>query len=371
MGRKKKTDKQFKQEVYEKVGEEYVFLEKYQGTHTKIKCKHIKCSHEWKITPNNFLQGKRCPECYGNKRKSDKQFKKEVCQKEGDNYVFLEPYINNKTKLLCRHNECGNEWKVTPHQFLDTGTRCPKCNGGHKTKDKDFKIEIHDLVGDEYLFIEAYKTAKIPIVCRHNKCGHEWKIAPKDFRYGVRCPKCAIEKMTKSDKQFKKEIKNLVGNRYVFKEKYVNASTKILCRHNKCGHEWETTPSSFLQGKRCPLCNASKGATKINNYLEDNNIDFDLEYSFDDLKARGKLKFDFAIKDNDELLFLIEYDGEQHFNTIKYFEEHEPFRIRKYRDRIKNSYCFNNDIPLLRINYFSEHLLEEKLKKQLIKFNLI
>lgn len=50
--------------------------------------------------------------------------------------------------------------------------------------------------------------------------------------------------------------------------------------------------------------------------LNENNITYERQFKFDDLVNNNgnKLKFDFAILDNDgKLKYLIEYDGAQHF----------------------------------------------------------
>jgi hypothetical protein len=59
----------------------------------------------------------------------------------------------------------------------------------------------------------------------------------------------------------------------------------------------------------------SYGEYVIQKLLEENNICFKREYSFNDLLSpKGKkLRFDFAIFENDELQLLIEFDGRQHF----------------------------------------------------------
>lgn len=268
-------------------------------------CKHNTCNHEWKISPNNFLAGKGCPECYGNKRKTDNQFKKEVKSQVGEEYTFLEKYKNNKTKLLCRHNECGYEWKITPDHFLNQKNRCPQCAGNLHKKDKEFKKEVYEQVKD----------------------------------------------------------------RYVFLEKYINNETPILCEHKECGYKWKIKPNNFLSQKnRCPNCNnLSHGERLVKKQLELNNIKYQPEYKFNDLKAKEHLRFDFAVIIKGKVELVIEYDGIQHFNPIKQFGGKKKFKLRKIRDRKKSTYCYNKKIPLLRIPYFKfdqlEELIENKLKK--------
>ena len=52
----------------------------------------------------------------------------------------------------------------------------------------------------------------------------------------------------KTIEEFKQGVYNLVGNEYTVKSNtYVNAHTKLLIRHNKCGYEWKVTPFSLIK----------------------------------------------------------------------------------------------------------------------------
>lgn len=311
-----KTDHQFKQEVYNLVGNEYKFLEGYKGAMTKIEVTHIKCGHTYKVSPNNFLRGKRCPRCRGSFRKTPVQFRQEVRDLVGDEYTILTPYKNARAKILIRHNKCGNEYKVTPNGFL-SGSRCPKCIKNRRKTTDDFKKEVYNLVGseysvlggyincrtkikikhlscntsymvtpraflrgsrcpycnprplymtaqryrekfeglvgDEYSLLSDYLNNKDKVKVRHNKCGYTYLVRPYNFLTGNRCPKCAGN-MRKTTRQFKQEVKSLVGDEYFVLGEYVGSNTKILMKHNKCGSEYEVSPSAFLQGARCPRC---------------------------------------------------------------------------------------------------------------------
>jgi len=57
----------------------------------------------------------------------------------------------------------------------------------------------------------------------------------------------------------------------------------------------------------------------------------------------------------------IEYDGRQHFEPIKRFGGEKGYNSTIYRDRIKNEFCVNNKIKIVRIKY-NERILN-KLKK--------
>lgn len=53
----------FKQQVYGIVGTEYEVIGDYKTSRTNILVKHNMCKNEYKVTPDNFLRGKRCPFC--------------------------------------------------------------------------------------------------------------------------------------------------------------------------------------------------------------------------------------------------------------------------------------------------------------------
>ena len=118
--------------------------------------------------------------------------------------------------------------------------------------------------------------------------------------------------------------------------------------------------------------NPSKGERKIEDILKQNKISFQREVSFNDLHGLGNnlLRFDFAIFKQDQLICLIEYDGEQHFKKISLFDKDEDsFLIRRAHDLIKNKYCFDNDIPLIRIPYDADYTIDD-LKLETTRFLL-
>lgn len=110
----------------------------------------------------------------------------------------------------------------------------------------------------------------------------------------------------------------------------------------------------------------------VRDYLNEHHIDFVQEYSFEDCRSKYKLRFDFAIFDHSGLAYLIEVDGEQHFYPVSFNGEDKEeslrnFKAAKKRDEIKNTFCENNKIQLIRIPYYSvnngeyKEILDKKL----------
>lgn len=85
-------------------------------------------------------------------------------------------------------------------------------------------------------------------------------------------------------------------------------------------------------------------------FSKKNNIKFTQEKVFDDcIGIKGyPLKFDFYIPSKN---ICIEYDGKQHFEPIEYFGGKESFKTQTENDKIKNIYCKNNKITLIRLPY--------------------
>ena len=113
------------------------------------------------------------------------------------------------------------------------------------------------------------------------------------------------------------------------------------------------SPAHHLGNEGCPTCKSSRGARYIEKVLKDEQVHYKKEYSFNDLKGdRGKLRFDFALFEGDELTSLVEFDGVQHFERSSHFHRSEDaFKKLKRYDRLKNKYCKTNNIKLYRIAY--------------------
>ena len=122
----------------------------------------------------------------------------------------------------------------------------------------------------------------------------------------------------------------------------------------------------------CPKCNESKGEKFISTILNKYKITYIAQYKIDECKNINTLPFDFAIYDKDNnLKFLIEYDGIQHYKAISYFGGYKALKSNKKRDKIKTEYCKKNRISLIRISYWEFENIEKIVLKKLWRENLI
>lgn len=100
----------------------------------------------------------------------------------------------------------------------------------------------------------------------------------------------------------------------------------------------------------CGCDKQSKGEKIIAKILQENNIAFEREKIFNTCKtsSNGFGRFDFYVNNS----YLIEYDGEQHYNIASSgWNIQEKLERTQERDNIKNQWCKDNNIPLIRIPY--------------------
>lgn len=150
---------------------------------------------------------------------------------------------------------------------------------------------------------------------------------------------------------------------------------KWLCKCD-CGSYVSVTRNNLTSGhtQSCG-CIDSTGEATIVRLLNSWNITYQKEYTFDDCKDKSVLPFDFGVLKEEKLICVIEFDGLQHFQKVRFngmTEERaqEAFEIGQIHDRIKNDYCQKNNIPLLRIKYSEIENIEQILLLFLNQFKL-
>lgn len=162
----------------------------------------------------------------------------------------------------------------------------------------------------------------------------------------------------------KEKISNsLIGQRFgkltVIKDTGERASNRGIiweCQCD-CGKITKVPTNNLKQNitMSCGCLKQSHGEFFIEKLLQENNINYKKEYVFTDLLSpkQGFLRFDFAIfDDNNNLIKLIEFDGETHdINFISGWNTYEKIKYQQECDELKNAYCQKNNIPLVRLNY--------------------
>lgn len=369
------SHEEFVKKVEELVGKKFTVLGQYVNSDTKIEMRSNECGHEFEIEPYNFLDRKRCSVCNKNEKKTPEQFVAEVFELVGNEYSVKTDYVNAKTNVEFYHNKCGEISKIIPSNFI-SGQRCKPCTQEESNKKQrhtheQFEMIIKKMYGDDYTILSKYINGTTKVLVRHNVCGHKYDVKPNNLKSEKQCPKCR-RGIQRTTQMYIDEVFELVGDEYTILGEFTTIHEGVLTRHNKCGHEWNPAPSNFLHGrKRCPKCNASHGELEIAKWLDTNNIHYIPQFRIDECKNIISLPFDFAVFKEDDSFILIEYQGEQHYKEIDIFGGKEGFKQRKINDQIKKDYCKKTNISLLEIPYWELDNIEQILNEKLFPLDLI
>lgn len=166
-GHNKKTHEEFVKEVKDQAGQEFSVLGKYETAHTKVLMQHNKCGYEWKIRPDNFLGGQRCPRCgnSGGQKKTQEKFEREISEIDNGEYTVLGKYRGRGTRVLVQHKKCGLKYKISPKHFLYDGlNKCPDCNNITSSGEKKIKnyLDKNDMdYKREYTFPDCRNNKKL------------------------------------------------------------------------------------------------------------------------------------------------------------------------------------------------------------------
>ncbi|CAH6421759.1 Hypothetical protein KVN_LOCUS445 [uncultured virus] len=346
--------------IFEKEG--YQVLNKtYENYKTNIRyiCPN---NHQGKITFYLFnILKTRCGKCRYEKLSFDFSLNIEQIKKEFENLNFIllstkyEGY-NNKLEYECpsgHYNESSYAvWRKSKE----------KCYTCYITKMKEEKKFSHEKVKQIFeakgckLLTENYINAKqkLNYVCPQ---GHNTIITLDGFSRTEQticgfCSNVYKHSLEKIQEEF-----SLIGYELLSTE-YINAHNNLKVKCNK-GHIIKISYTHFKSSnRRCGICKLNLGPKIIKEYLDKNNIPYELEYKFNDCKDKRELPFDFYVNNQ----FLIEFDGKQHFKPIDYFGGIDAYTSLINRDFIKTSYCIYKKIPLLRISF-----LEFKIINQLVE----
>ena len=259
------------------------------------------------------------------------------------------PKRNDKyTRWICKC-ECGNVVEVRTDYLRNGHTTSCGCE-----KNKHFKK--YDLQGQRFgrlIVTNPKPPEKQTCIC---DCGNTIDV----FTYNLVSGNTQSCGCLQRERSSESTYISLVGNRYgklVVIERVENNRYNHVCYRCKCdcGGETVVDAGNLRQGTTNSCgCLKSKGEMFINNWLCNYNINFIPQYSHPEiiLKSGHRPFFDFAIFNNtNELLCLIEYNGEQHYKATGGWNTSEQLELTQDRDKQKREWCKQLGIPLYEIRY--------------------
>lgn len=305
-----------------------------------------------------------------------------VLQREGSK--------DNRAIYKCQC-DCGNIIIVDSNKLRTGNTKSCGCNLKYQPTPEEWSVLTHkdevplrraeNLSGQKFGLLTALYRTKVPETskskheafwkCRCD-CGNFTTVIASALKNGTSQSCGCLQKSLLSQRT----IKDIpIGTRFGYLtvlEQLPNRNKQKLVLYRcqcDCGNIHIAPGTELRKGNinSCGCAKNSHGEEKIKNILQNNNLAFIKEKSFEKcISHKGyKLRFDFYVNDK----YLIEYDGKQHFYAVDYFGGEEEFKLVQERDKIKNEYCKSHNIPLIRIPYWHYNdITIEDLKPETSQF---
>ena len=273
-------------------------------------------------------------------------------------------YKNNKQKLKFKCN-CGEEFSTSWNEFQLGRTKCKKCSGGIMRQKVSLDEAVKEFEKGGYYIIDLKEflnaKSKISII---DKDGYKFKMSYSDMVYNNK-NNCTADIFSKYNPYTLDNIKLFLRiNNYTNKlisTKYINSDSKLIFICEECGEEYEVSFKHFRNAEqtKCKKCSKkqSKLEIKVEDYLSDTGIKFEKQVKFKDCVNKRELPFDFVVYNGEDISTIIECDGRQHYEAVDFFATNyenalEGLKSTQRNDFIKNEYCKNNNIKLIRIPYW-------------------
>lgn len=260
------------------------------------------------------------------------------CEKHGDIDRIMNAKNISSNKMFQPCLKCANENKS-------------KSNGYHRTPEdlySEFK-QFVELKGGK-LFEDKWMKSKYKYTIKCDNINHPPFTVTHDDVMHVKkawCPYCCGR-----EGNFQEEIKQIVESKNgELLTDYVDSTTHVKVKCLEHNHIWDIMPLNIKKYRWCAVCNMGRNEKIAWDYFTENNFIFKPQYTFEGFgnETNGELyKFDFGILNlDDSIKYLVEIDDVSHRSGSP------KYSITMKNDIIKNNYCKDNNIPLLRIPIYT------------------
>lgn len=283
---------------------------------------------------------------------------------EDKGYTLLsKSYVNSKT-LLSISCDKGHVFNMGFNTFQQ-GHRCPTCSTKRRSDARKLSYDYvksyiesigYKLISTEY----ANCNGNLDMICDK---GHNISMAFGNLQSGHFCKVCSDISIHENQRHSLEYIREYVTSQgyNLLSNEYVNNASELIFECN-CGNVFSRSFKSFTRNSDCPVCKKSSmsiGEIEVCRVLRKYKIKYYSQYKFNGCKFKRRLPFDFYIP---EYNLCIEFDGRQHYDIVEYFGGLDAFIDTKIRDTIKNVYCKNNNIKLIRIPYWDFFNVEKIIR---------
>lgn len=277
-------------------------------------------------------------------------------------------YIPTKKGKMLWKCECGQLFERSAYLILNsTMPYCKKCISKKQSKNKTFTLNDVKNILFKYKLVmldNKYINSKAPINIE-NSLGYRGSQSLSQIEEGKQ-----FLKYDKRNPYYYYNIQHFLDlNGYschIIQKKDNSYKVEVVC---ECGEHYTTSKDELINSKprwRCKKCSnsISNGEVAVSKWLDSHKISYQTQYKFKDCKYKRVLSFDFYISN---LNICIEFDGAFHYKKQPHITE-EQFNEQQIRDNIKNKYCENNGIKLIRIPFW---FLYNKKYEKILENNIL
>lgn len=302
-------------------------------------------------------------------------------------------WTNEEIEYLKEHYRSESDEEISlvliNHSVSSVATKRKRLGYTKTNKKYCFDDVVNEINKRGYILLsteDEYINALSPIryICKSHKDYGEQITCLGHLLEGKGCMYCGRERTIASEtlnledtKYLDEQLCNSKGFEYI---DTIRRDGKIyirfICPKHRSAGVQEMTRGNMNRDNitGCKYCfdnkkfKFSKGEKKIEAYLSENNIEYIEQMTFDGCRDKCLLPFDFYLPDYN---ICIEYDGQHHFYPVTFNGVTRDKAMKNYKrtlkhDHMKNRYCIDNNIELIRIPYFEFNNIESILNKQII-----
>ncbi len=341
---------------------------------------------------NRTSGGTKCPYCR-NKRPCPHNNLLVLCQELSKDWDYErnikrpEDYLPGSNEIvwwICRNDPCGcHRYQRMIKEKTSKTQECSFCTGRNICPHNNFSTTHPDLC-KEWNYDKNIKgpeqysqssNRKVWWTCPKNPCGcHIYKSIITNRVHGnTGCPYCVNRKACPHNNllvlypdlckewDYERNIKT--------PDCYVPGSNEKV--HWICllddSHKYFTSIISKTNRNNCRVCNMSSGERLVRLVLMNLNIEYEYEWIYTEMIPNKR--YDFCFTYNDQV-WIVEYDGIQHFEENVFFHRQEnEFEYKREIDKIKTFVACYTGIKMIHIDHTNSDM--ESIHKHILKaFNL-
>lgn len=266
--------------------------------------------------------------------------------------------------------DCGQECFVESSELTTGSTESCGCSP---------KYKYTDLTNQRFGRLTAIKDSgkrndyrNILWLCKCD-CGNTTYVSSNNLISGGTCS-CGCLHKEILVQMGRNQLQDLTGQRFgklvvIGNSGERNYRNQVLwnCKCD-CGNVCKKAGADLRAGSviSCGCVNHNYYENVIADILTNHNIQYERQKTFKNCinpKTNRHLRFDFYLQ---QYNLCIEYDGSQHFKKHKIWDTRDPLENRQYRDAIKNQFCEDNNINLIRIPYTESKKIDDNYIMQLL-----